>query len=391
MVIIIIFLISFNVNAAQFKGIRNILSKTVCAGKIIKINQGLQSWGLKSLNLSKQKSTKLETSIVVAVIDTGLDIKHEAFKGQLWNNPGESGFDKSGNKKSSNGIDDDGNGYVDDIHGWNFVTNHKDVQDQVGHGTHISGIIAGKAPCGKVTGVAPNVKIMTLKYYEPGQSGKEAIQKSVLALEYAIKMGANIINYSGGGSASYKREKEILVKARSKGIILVAAAGNENNLADSKPYYPASYELDNILSVAAIDEMSRLASFSNYGPNKVDIAGPGVKIWSALPGNRYGFMSGTSQATAYLSGVVALVLEQNPGFNSPKEVIERIQFSRKKILGLKEKIKFSGITDVSSLLSSQGAGDSLSGGRTQNNGIMHGWFIPNKKGSILNFEREEPL
>ncbi|MCB0392531.1 MAG: S8 family serine peptidase, partial [Bdellovibrionales bacterium] len=169
-------------------------------------------------------------------------------------------------------------------------------------------------------------------------------------------------------------------------ILLVAAAGNEQSFADKKPYYPASYNLKNILSVAAIDEKNQLAEFSNYGKKNVDIAGPGVKIWSSLPGNKYGYLSGTSQATAYLTGVAALLLQQNPGLHDPEQVIQRIQISRKKVQKLEEKTQFSGIANTQKSLSLQAETNSLNGGFTQHHGIMKNWFLLNSKDSILNFK-----
>ncbi|MCB9024825.1 MAG: S8 family serine peptidase [Bdellovibrionaceae bacterium] len=348
--------------------------------KLLKQNSNkFYKWG------SKEKVTSQE--VIVAVIDTGIDIHHESLKQSLWQNPGEVGTDTNGRDKRSNGIDDDHNGFIDDVNGWNFVNNNSQLQDQNGHGTHIAGIIAGKNSfCGEAFGVAPMAKIMVLKYYHPLQNGQITLEKSIAAMRYAMQMGAKIINYSGGGISPDEKEEKVLEQAKAKGILVVAAAGNEKSLADSEPYYPASYNLNNILSVAAVDEKFQLADFSNFGLINVDIAGPGVKIWSSLPGNSYGLLSGTSQSTAFLSGLSALILSQNPGIVDPQEVILRIYMSRQKVSSLIGKTKFSGVANVGRSLQVQAEGHSLNGGYTHSFGLMKNWFVPSGKNSILFFK-----
>ncbi|MCB0392626.1 MAG: S8 family serine peptidase, partial [Bdellovibrionales bacterium] len=147
-------------------------------------------WGLKKLNVPKIEYNKKIESSVVAIIDTGIDVNHESLKNSLWENPGEVGIDAKGNKKQNNGIDDDRNGHIDDVHGWNFVNNNNNLKDTNGHGTHIAGIIVGRTPCGMVFGVAPNTKIMVLKYFSSQQSGEQTLNKSIAAMNYAVAMGA---------------------------------------------------------------------------------------------------------------------------------------------------------------------------------------------------------
>lgn len=252
--------------------------------------------------------------IVVAVIDTGLDTDHPALRENLWTNPGETGVDARGKDRATNGVDDDGNGFVDDVHGWNFAGNNNDLSDSHGHGTHVAGIIQS---------VAPKTPMMVLKYYDPNASGADNLSNTVKAIRYAIQMKAKIINYSGGGTTKYADEELAVREAQQKGILLVAAAGNEKSNSDIDGFYPADYGLSNIISVTAIDENQRVLSSSNYGVKTVDIAAPGKSIISTLPGGKFGTMTGTSQATAYVSGTAALLLAA--GFPAePESLISQI-------------------------------------------------------------------
>lgn len=269
-----------------------------------------QNWGLKKSDAARAWSvSKGSKDIVVAVIDTGIDEKHEDLVANLWINPGESGLDKNGKDKSENGIDDDGNGFVDDVHGWNFVSNNKDLTDNHGHGTHIAGIIGAEGGNGKgISGISPVVSLMVLKYFDPKVPSGDNLKNTIAAIKYAVKMGAKIINYSGGGLEYSQEEHDAVAEAERKGILFVAAAGNERSNSDQHHYYPADYKLKNIISVTAIDPGTEVLSSSNFGTETVDIAAPGQNILSSLPGNSYGYMTGTSQATAFVSGAAALVM-----------------------------------------------------------------------------------
>lgn len=276
-----------------------------------------EAWGLKKSDAARAWSlSKGSKDIVVAVIDTGIDVNHEDLKKNLWNNPGETGKDALGRDKSTNGIDDDNNGFIDDVHGWNFVSNNNDLTDNHGHGTHIAGIIGAEAGNGKgISGIAPEVSIMSLKYFDPKVSGTDNLRNTIKAILYAVKNGAHIINYSGGGVDFSKEEKEAIQIAEKKGILFIAAAGNERTNSDKNHYYPADYGLSNIISVTAIDPSTEVLSSSNYGTTTVDIAAPGQNILSTLPGNSYGLMTGTSQATAFVSGAAAIVMAHKHSFN----------------------------------------------------------------------------
>lgn len=258
--------------------------------------------------------------IVVAVIDTGIDYTHPELKDNLWVNRAESGpwtppagMTTACRDKACNGIDDDNNGFVDDVAGWDFVHNIPVPYDTHGHGTHIAGIIAAVAGNGTgIVGVCPNVSIMPLKYYDNSVLGYNNLQNTVRAIQYAVMNGAHIINYSGGGADPAPLEAMAVKQAEEKGVLFVAAAGNDGHNNDWIPYYPASYNLDNIVSVASLNQSGQLLSSSNYGIKSVDVAAPGLGILSTLPAGRFGTMSGTSQATAFVSGTAALLASQLP-------------------------------------------------------------------------------
>lgn len=254
--------------------------------------------------------------VVVAIIDTGIDKNHPDLKNNLWINPGESGRDKSGRDKSTNGIDDDQNGFIDDVHGYNFVSNNSDLTDNHGHGTHVAGIVGAEGGNSiGISGVAPKVSLMVLKYYDPKSAGNDNLRNTIKAIQYAVKMKAHIINYSGGGLDFSREEFEAVKMAKEEGILFVAAAGNEKSNSDKQPYFPANYPLDNIISVTAINPQGKVLQSSNFGENSVHLAAPGEAIYSTLPGNKYGLMTGTSQATAFVSGVAALIKASNGEFN----------------------------------------------------------------------------
>lgn len=267
------------------------------------------SWGLELIEATKSKEfTKTLKPVVVAVIDTGADITHPDLLESIWINTKEI---------PDNGVDDDRNGFIDDVHGWNFVSNSSDVRDKHGHGTHISGIIGGRK-----TGVSKNVKLMILKYYDPAVP-QDTLKSTIRAIDYAVAMGAQIINFSAGGRERSKLEEQAIQKAQAKGILFVSAAGNEQSDTDQVQFFPADYDLSNILSVAALSENHDLLEASNFGKKTVDLAAPGELILSTFPGGSYAALSGTSQATAFATGAAALILSQTPRLK-PEEVIRTL-------------------------------------------------------------------
>lgn len=295
-----------------------------------------REWGLASIGFFdvfsaigqplKGKVELCSKQIVVAVVDTGVDYTHPELRDNLWINRGETGpwappkelADKgyawNCRDKSCNGIDDDKNGYVDDVVGWDFVHDVPLPFDTHGHGTHIAGIIGGAAGNGMGTsGVCSGVSLMALKYYDNGGAGYNNLANTVRAIEYAISNGAQIINYSGGGADPASSERAAVAEAQKKGVLFIAAAGNDGRNNDRRPYYPASYPLDNIIGVASINKFERLLPSSNFGKS-VHVAAPGLMILSTLPGGKFGTMSGTSQATAFVTGAAALLASQmGPG------------------------------------------------------------------------------
>lgn len=311
------------------------------------------NWGLKSIRAPEAwKHLRGSRNVVVAVIDTGCDVHHPALKESIWRNAGESGRDSRGRNKATNGIDDDANGFVDDFHGWNFSTNNNNLSDEHGHGTHIAGIIGARKLDGlgsganSVRGVAPNVSLMILKYFEPETDGAENLRHTIDAIQYAVEMGADIINYSGGGVIKSAEEEAALRWASDQGVLVVAAAGNEGLNSDFFHFYPADYNLPNILSVGAVDQKEELMRMSNFGINTVDLAAPGKNIYSTLPNGQYGYMSGTSQATAFATGVAALLIASDQRFHNPSRLIDHLMAHTSKHPEFKGKLRSMGLLDA---------------------------------------------
>lgn len=258
------------------------------------------------------------SNIIVAVIDSGIRYTHEDLRSNMWKNPGEI---------PGNGIDDDNNGYIDDVYGINAVdgaANPADPFDDYGHGTHVAGIIGASANNGKgVAGVAWEVKIMALKFIDSQNNGY--LSDAVECINYAIKKGAKIINASWGSTNYSATLQSAISSARNAGIIFVASAGNEGRNNDSIPTYPASYNLDNIISVAATDLNDELANYSNYGANSVDLGAPGTSIYSTffINDSYYLYLSGTSMAAPHVSGICALTWSRFPIHNY-RQIIRRV-------------------------------------------------------------------
>lgn len=236
-------------------------------------------------------------TVVVGVIDSGIDYTHPDLAANVWTNPGEI---------PSNGIDDDDNGYVDDVHGIDTANDDTDPMDDHGHGTHVSGTIAAVGDNGVgVVGVAYGAKVMALKAFDISGYGWQ--DDGIECMAYAKMMGARVINASYGSISAVDAEAAAIA---AFGGTFCAAAGNSGTNNDAFPMYPASYALDNILSVAASTRFDGRAPFSSFGSQSVDLAAPGMDVTSTVMGGGYGVMSGTSMATPHASGVAALVLSK---------------------------------------------------------------------------------
>jgi hypothetical protein len=241
---------------------------------------------------------------IVAVIDTGLDTDHYVIQGTdaLWTNTGEV---------PGNGIDDDGNGYVDDVHGWNYIDGNGNMYDDDNHGTHVAGIILSVDQdifSGSLR--QSRVQIMPLKFLN--SSGVGTTANAIRAIYYASNNGASILNNSWGGASYSSALAEAIAYSYSKGALFVAAAGNLGENNDSSPMYPASYDIPNVVSVAATTEYDYLASFSNFGGSTVHLGSPGVYILSTIPNDQFATCSGTSMAAPFVSGAAAQIKIESP-------------------------------------------------------------------------------
>ena len=275
-----------------------------------------QLWGLNNTGQTVKSSTGTadadidapeawstttgSSSVVVAVIDSGVDWHHPDLAANIWTNPGEScpGC-------ASDGIDNDGNGYVDDVHGWDFVNDDNDPFDDHGHGTHVAGTIGASGSNGVgIAGVNWNVQIMPLKFI--GANGQGTADDAVRAILYATRMGAVASNNSWGGEEFSQALEDAIADADAHGSLFVAAAGNSGKNTDTTPDYPSGFDLPNVITVGATDQNDVRAWFSNYGKQSVDLAAPGTNIYSTWPGGIYRFSEGTSMAAPHVTGVAAL-------------------------------------------------------------------------------------
>lgn len=333
-------------------------------------------WGMNDIGVADAwKVTLGSPDMIVAVIDTGVDYTHEDLLPNLWRNKKEI---------PNNNIDDDKNGYVDDEVGWDFASNDNKPYDlaldpldilfkggNAGHGTHCAGNVAARGNNGKgVAGVAPNVKIMSLRFIT--EKGQGTTADAIKAIEYAVNNGAKVMSNSWGsegeeaGSPENQALRDAVQLAQDKGVLFIAAAGNGHkgvgydNDTDKAPGYPASYDHDIIISVAALDSSDNLGSFSNWGAKTVDIGAPGVKVYSTMVDqgysdiviDKYGFKAtwdGTSMATPHVAGAAALYWSAHPG-KSWQDVKAAILGSAKKINSLANKSVSGGKLDVKELI-----------------------------------------
>lgn len=272
-----------------------------------------QQWGWDKINAPAAWDVRTDgSSVLVGVIDTGVDYRHPDLAANMWTNPGEI---------AGNGVDDDGNGIVDDVFGANFHGSRPtgDPMDGNRHGTHVAGTIGAVSDNALgVAGVNWTAQIMAIKFLGDDGSGTSA--GAIRAIEYGVKMGAKVLNNSWGGGGRSQAVQDAIEFAHRNGVLFVAAAGNggrdgigDNN--DAQPHFPSNYDVDNVLSVAATDERDGLARFSNFGVKTVDMGAPGVNILSSIPGGGQASFNGTSMATPHVAGAAALVWAENPSMS----------------------------------------------------------------------------
>jgi len=311
-------------------------------------------WGMNVSRAYSNLPPRKAQEVIVAVVDTGVDYNHEDLKNIMWRNPGEIPGD---------GIDNDGNGYVDDVYGINTVVrtrfSRKATTDPMGshwHGTHVAGTIAAQVNNGiGIAGIAHNARIMAIRSVP--DSSHETDSNIIESFLYAAKNGARVINCSFGKPKTEGLAVRDVINSIGKqyGVLVVAASGNNSmgplrwHDIDSNPQYPASFDSPNLITVAATNNKGNLASFSNIGKRSVHLTAPGNNIFSTVKNNKYSSSSGTSMATPYVSGAAAMLLGYFPEF-TPEEIKEILMGSVRKSQQLEGKIKSPGILDLAAAL-----------------------------------------
>jgi subtilisin family serine protease len=284
--------------------------------------------------------------VIVAVLDSGIDFTHTDLAGNIWINPREI---------DGNGFDDDGDGFVDDVLGWDFVNRDNLPLDALGHGTHVAGVIGAMGNNGVgVAGVCWDVRLMAVKVLD--DTGAGPISATIAGLNYAVARGARVANVSWGTTNYSRALYDAIAGARDYGTLVVAAAGNggsdalgDNN--DVLPFYPDSYNLDNVIAVAAIDSANKKTVSSNYGANSVDLGAPGKAIFSTYPNNSYRNADGTSTAAPHVAGTAALVWAAHPEWSQPADYLkvrEQILVTARSISSLSNKTVTGGTLDTGS-------------------------------------------
>ncbi len=266
----------------------------------------LQQYALQKISApSAWDITVGGASVILADTDTGMDYNHPDLADNLWINTGEI---------CGNGIDDDGNGYIDDCFGWDFAADNNDPIDLNGHGTHTAGIMGAVGNNGiGVSGVMWTTQVMPLKI---GTGPSLSSSAAILAIDYAWQMGAKAINASWGGGAFSTSLRDAIERASNAGVLFIAAAGNNGRNIDVNPLYPASYDLPNIIAVANTTSTDALSSSSNYGANTVHLGAPGSRILNTYRNGGYAQLSGTSMSAPHVTATVGLIYSVNPNLSS---------------------------------------------------------------------------
>jgi subtilisin family serine protease len=249
-------------------------------------------------------TTTGSSAVTVAVVDTGVDYDHPDLSPNIRTNPGESGLGRE-----SNGVDDDGNGYVDDWRGWDFIESDNDPRDLHHHGTHVAGTIGARGDNGSgVAGVNWRVGLLPVRVLDAGGFGTNATVTAGFA--YAGANGAKVVNASLGGPAYSQSMADAI--ASSPNTLFVVSAGNDAINNDANPQYPCNYTATNLVCVAATTQSDGLAGFSDYGTGSVDLGAPGTNVLSAFPEDQFASLSGTSMAAPHVAGAAALLWAQEP-------------------------------------------------------------------------------
>ncbi len=324
-------------------------------------------WGMENIYAPQAWNCVRTSPLIVAVIDSGVDYNHEDLRENMWRNPGEVAGD---------GRDNDGNGFVDDLHGVNMLSDTSDPMDENGHGTHCAGVIGavGSNRAG-VTGVAWSVKIMAVKVFDAeGTTNLNAIIKGI---DYAWRNGARVANCSFSGSTRSKLQRDAIARAAAAGMLIVSAAGNEGGNNDQTPSYPGSFgdpmdsdgPLGNVISVGSITPADTLSDFSNFGQRSVHLCAPGgaggksnyenilstisaknSNDFGAFPGGKYGYTAGTSMAAPHVAGAIALILGHPSYWNASTSQVKDVILSRtRRQSSLNGKCTTGGTLDLSFL------------------------------------------
>ena len=266
-----------------------------------------QQWNLVKIGAPAAWDVVTASRVIIAIVDSGVDLTHPDLAGQIWTNQDEI---------PGNGIDDDHNGQIDDIHGWHFYSNgaagDNNVQDDNGHGTHVSGIAAAATNNGLgVAGVSWGATIMPVKVLD--SNGEGYWDDIIRGMLYAVANGARVINLSLGDSQPFPPLEDAVAYARQHGVLVVAAAGNHVAAGDpTEVLYPAVYP--EVMAVGATDGLDQRSDFSNTGP-ALSVAAPGTGVYSTYRGGTYGTMSGTSMAAPHVAGLAALIWTLHPGYS----------------------------------------------------------------------------